>query len=362
MRLPEQLYVNATNKCNYRCTYCPYHSPLWSPRLGAPGFTLRLDDLRRQLDAFADPATGGKLANVTFTGMGEPMLNPEILEMIALVKERGLTCSLTSNFSRLLTPHIDRLMDLGLDGLYTNLDSGESGHYEELRRGASFDTTLGNIRAVINASALRNPKLNFEVHNLVTPQTADLLPRFIETVAEAGVRKVIVKTFVNFLDTDVQGKFFDHIAEERKFFDLVLACEERGKELGVRVQYPAYFALLAGRRGYDREDPALRCSIGSCLHLNFGPLEYSEDELLGNVVYCCPIMAREGYGSFGKVGRNSGNGGDGVNAALAALAHPARRRLLDSLESLENLVSQCRKCEYFFQGLHERYARMEAAS
>lgn len=359
MRLPEQLYVNATNKCNYRCTYCPYHSPLWSPRLGAPGFTLRLDDLRRQLDAFADPAAGGKLTNVTFTGMGEPMLNPEILEMIALVKERGLTCSLTSNFSRLLTPHIDRLMDLGLDGLYTNLDSGDPEHYEALRRGAHFDTTLGNIRAVNNASALRNPKLNFEVHNLVTPQTAELLPRFIETVADAGVRKVIVKTFVNFLDADVQGKFFAHIAEERKFFDLVLACEERGKELGVRVQYPAYFALLAGRREYDRADPALRCSIGSCLHLNFGPLEYSEAEMLGNVVYCCPIMARKGFESFGRVGVEGRTGRAAVDAVLA---HPARNRLLDSLDSLENLEPECRKCEYFFQGLHERYARMEAAS
>ncbi|WP_022663050.1 radical SAM protein [Paucidesulfovibrio longus] len=354
MNPPTHLYFNTTNRCNYRCTYCTFHSPIWKPELGAPGFTLGLEDFRRELDLLEEGAGDHRFEQITFTGMGEPMLNPDILGLIALVKERGYTCALISNFSRLLTPHIDALMDLGLDGLYTNLDSGVASHYEELRRGAKFETTLANIRAAARTAARKNPGLNFEVHNLVTPESVDLIPGFIDTVAEAGVRKVVIKTFVNFLDVDAGDRFFTHLDAQRDFFAAVARAKEYGRERGVRVNAPAYAEVLSGAREYRADDPDLRCGIGSGLHLNFGPLELGEEDLLGNVLHCCPVMRREEHRSYGNILRDP---------LERILAHPARVRLLEGNARGEIVHPECRSCEYCLLGLHELHAApQEAAS
>jgi TatD DNase family protein len=79
-------YLNVTNRCTLRCTFCPKFNGSW---------TVKDYDLRLKRDPSVDElvaAAGdpGKSRELVFCGMGEPTLRLyELLETAARLKDRG---------------------------------------------------------------------------------------------------------------------------------------------------------------------------------------------------------------------------------------------------------------------------------
>ena len=73
---PRELYIETTNRCNLRCRTCPQY-------FGMPEDSADLtpDGVRRILSQF--PA----VRRVVLHGIGEPLLNPDLVAIIAAVKE-----------------------------------------------------------------------------------------------------------------------------------------------------------------------------------------------------------------------------------------------------------------------------------
>src|SRR5260370_20211443 len=76
--LPEEIYLETTNRCNLRCRTCPQY-------FGMPedDADLTPDGVRRILSQFPT------VRRVVLHGIGEPLLNRELPEIIGAAKERG---------------------------------------------------------------------------------------------------------------------------------------------------------------------------------------------------------------------------------------------------------------------------------
>lgn len=95
---PQTVHFDLANACNTRCTTCWDHSPhLVASRVPSAVWKrkqLPLDRFKETLDALI--AMGG-LEAIILSGMGEPLLNPEVYEMVAYAHEAGLGVTIITN-------------------------------------------------------------------------------------------------------------------------------------------------------------------------------------------------------------------------------------------------------------------------
>jgi MoaA/NifB/PqqE/SkfB family radical SAM enzyme len=99
-----------TRRCNLSCTYCNEFDRSSDP--------VPLEDLRGRIDKLADLGTG----IMTLSG-GEPLLHPDVDEIVRHVRRRGAIATLITN-GYLLTPAmIGRLNAAGLDSMQISIDN-----------------------------------------------------------------------------------------------------------------------------------------------------------------------------------------------------------------------------------------------
>jgi Fe-coproporphyrin III synthase len=137
-RLPDarKLYIEATTGCNLQCRTCIRN--VWSD----PQAKMSMDTFRRlesSLDGLPD------LARVIFTGFGEPLTHPNILEMIEAVRKRNLAVTVGSNGLLLKQDMARELVKLGVDRLVVSVDGVRPETYADVR-GAMLSEVLSNIR------------------------------------------------------------------------------------------------------------------------------------------------------------------------------------------------------------------------
>lgn len=75
---PERIQIEITNRCNYSCGMCPRET------FNLPEKDIPFDLFKHIIDRI------DSRYNVTLTGWGEPLLHPQLMEMIAYTKTKGI--------------------------------------------------------------------------------------------------------------------------------------------------------------------------------------------------------------------------------------------------------------------------------
>ncbi len=138
------LWFNTGTLCNLTCRNCYIES---SPRNDRLSY-LTLDEVRGYLDEIADG--GLATAEIGFTG-GEPFMNPEIADMLALSLERGFRTLVLTNAMRPMMKLADRIGELnrahpGRLVIRVSLDHYRQELHETERGGRSWQPTIGGLR------------------------------------------------------------------------------------------------------------------------------------------------------------------------------------------------------------------------
>jgi tungsten cofactor oxidoreducase radical SAM maturase len=139
-RLPDlrKLYVEPTTACNLECRTCirnVWEDPQAHMEMGL------FEQLVAQTEAFPE------LKRVVFSGLGEPLVHPQILEMIRLVRQRGLAVTLGTNGILMDRAMSRELVELGVDRLVVSLDGVRPETYAGVR-GTLLSTVLDQIRGL----------------------------------------------------------------------------------------------------------------------------------------------------------------------------------------------------------------------
>ncbi len=137
----DHLRLSLTDRCNLACRYCS---------AGDRQGTYRIDS------AFAVGlvrwlSSRHGVRHVRLTG-GEPLLHPQLLEMIAALSTLGTLdeITLTTN-GQALAGLADRLRNAGLTRVNISLDTLDADRFAQLTRGGSLVHTLRGIEAAIDA-------------------------------------------------------------------------------------------------------------------------------------------------------------------------------------------------------------------
>ena len=107
---PFLAHVIPMRRCNLDCTYCNEFDDESKP--------VPLDELKKRLDILADMGT----SVITISG-GEPLMHPELDEVIRHIRRRGMIAGLITNGFFLNKERIERLNEAGLEHLQISIDN-----------------------------------------------------------------------------------------------------------------------------------------------------------------------------------------------------------------------------------------------
>jgi MoaA/NifB/PqqE/SkfB family radical SAM enzyme len=143
---PQILYLEPYFGCNYRCLFCIHGSgPQFEAMSLGPSLFEKLKPLIRTVK------------HVHITGLGEPFLNPHLLDYLSYFREQDKSYYINTNGSLIDDAHID-VMTTSKSELSVSLDAGDRETYEKIRRQGKWDTVISGIRRVSKIkSDLRRP-------------------------------------------------------------------------------------------------------------------------------------------------------------------------------------------------------------
>lgn len=128
---PFTLFISPTHRCNFRCFYCTHSKSAVEKK--ASNFQT-VDIAPELVHSLAEQAAAfeGKIKRVVFTGLGEPLMNPGLPDMIRMFSEAGAAQGyevITNAY--LLTPEMtDRLLDAGLTYLRVSIQGINPAQYK----------------------------------------------------------------------------------------------------------------------------------------------------------------------------------------------------------------------------------------
>lgn len=169
-----------TRACNLRCAHC-FAGVRARPEPGEL-------TTAQVLTAFADLEELGSPV-VVLTG-GEPLLRPDLPELLLATRRHGLDAWLCTNATLVDDQRADQLATADLRGCSVSLDGPDPETHDALRGQGRFLQALRGIRLLISRGA---PPIQLRV--TVTPCNADRLADFGALATELGVRRVVFKPF-----------------------------------------------------------------------------------------------------------------------------------------------------------------------
>jgi MoaA/NifB/PqqE/SkfB family radical SAM enzyme len=239
--LPTALQVEVTSACNLRCAMCLVR---YRPPVNKVDGAMDPALLRRLLDELPD------LNRLTLQGLGEPLLHPQLLELITYAHGRGIMVGFNTNATLLTRPKADALVEAGLDWLHVSLDGARAETYEAIRDGARWPVVVRNLAGLVAArrdAGTDTPDIRV-VFVAMRRNIADL-PCLVRLLADIGLAELRVQGLSHdFADTDPAGSY----AEIREYaHDQALgaddpaveaafsAAQEAAVEHGIRLRLPS---------------------------------------------------------------------------------------------------------------------------
>ena len=107
---PVMAHIIPIRRCNLACTYCNEYDEVSKP--------VAADVMLERLDRLA--ALGTNI--VTFSG-GEPLLHPQLDQLISHVRNRGIIAGMITNGYLLTAQRVQQLNDAGLDHMQISIDN-----------------------------------------------------------------------------------------------------------------------------------------------------------------------------------------------------------------------------------------------
>jgi len=176
--------IEITNRCNARCRHCARSF------VSAAAETMPRELFTHLLDLLPHAY------RVTLVGLGEPLLHPEVVELVAELSARKRRAALVTN-GMLLDPSLSReLVRARLGSIAFSLDAPEQALATSTREGTDLPRILENIRAFQRLAAGVDG-LGTAVFAAVSVHTLPFLERLVDLVAELGVQ-VLMLTDLNY--------------------------------------------------------------------------------------------------------------------------------------------------------------------
>jgi len=250
-RVLDYLRLSVTDRCNLRCVYC-------LPAAGA-AFAPAADALSpAEIERLVRVGRGLGIDKVRLTG-GEPLVRPDIHEIVDRLSRLDLADLSLSTNGVLLAPRAARLKAAGLRRVNVSLDTLDAGRFRRMTRFGELSAAREGIAAALDAG-LGPVKINVVVAKGLNE---DEIPGFVELAR----RRALHVRFIELMPIGETGFF----GPERwlPLPEIVAACGALTPCAGPRGFGPArYYRPAGGGEGTVGFIGALSCDFcGACNRL-----------------------------------------------------------------------------------------------
>jgi len=205
--LPRSLYLEATNRCDSECQTC-----IRTFNTLEPPKDLTLAEVQRLVEQFP------VLERVVLHGIGEPLLNKQIFEIVAYLKAKHITVLFNSDAISLTQKRAAQLIESGLDEYRVSMDAATRDMYAKIRGVDQFERVLRNVGYLValqQQQGCNTPRVSLWFTTLKA--NLDELPAFIRLAARLGVPEVNAQRLVfNGYGLAVQAQSLHRHLEERE--------------------------------------------------------------------------------------------------------------------------------------------------
>ncbi len=132
----KKLYVELSSACNFSCEMC-FRNNWFDEKIGLMS--------EQTVNVLKENIKTGSFETVFFGGMGEPLMHPQLTELVAYAHDLGKRCEIITNASLLTREMSEKLIKSGLDCLWISMDGFSKESYEKIRHGSIFELIMNNI-------------------------------------------------------------------------------------------------------------------------------------------------------------------------------------------------------------------------
>jgi MoaA/NifB/PqqE/SkfB family radical SAM enzyme len=184
--LPRSLYLETTNRCDSKCQTC-----IRTFQTLEPPADLTLERVQAIVAQFP------VLDRIVLHGIGEPLLNPQIFDIVAYLKTRVASVLFNSDAISLTSSRAGRLLESGLDEYRVSMDAATAATYRQLRGVDRFERVTANVARLVGLQRqLGRTTPRVSLWFTATRANVDELPGFVQLAADLGVGEVYVQRLV----------------------------------------------------------------------------------------------------------------------------------------------------------------------
>ena len=251
--------ISTSGACNHRCTFCSVDY------IGYKSVFISRDTLKN----FFISAERLGLKAVMFAGDGEPLLNPEINQIVNDAKEHNIDTSFTTNGVHIKDSFINEAMS-SVSWIKVSLNAGNPEVYKQVHRTSEndFEKVWSNLgKAIKHRNDNKDEiKTAIGIQSLILPDNIKSLEELAARAADSGVDYLVLKPYVHnvymnqpgYIDIDYTEKTYrETIAKikegsESDSFKIVSRDNALSKLLGEKERYntcwstPALWFYISG--------------------------------------------------------------------------------------------------------------------
>jgi MoaA/NifB/PqqE/SkfB family radical SAM enzyme len=171
--------------------------------------------------------------NVHLQGWGEPLLHPELFDMIQIVKAENCKASLTTNGVFLTYNKSKELIIKGLDTIVISISGATRETHESIRCGSHFEQIIYNIRTLSNLKLkMRSKTPKLVLSFLMTKTNIKELSEAVSLAKDLGINE-FVATNLDYTPTQAQDdlKLFSCNSADLSAKNHIDAAQIRAQEI-----------------------------------------------------------------------------------------------------------------------------------
>jgi radical SAM protein with 4Fe4S-binding SPASM domain len=178
--LPVEIDIEPSNTCNFKCGHCQV--TYWDKKPAA----LNRDTFVQILDRIPH------LARIKLQGMGEPLLNKQLIPMLQEGEKRGINMHFHTNGSIGSVEKAEQLVQLKNTHIIYSIDGATAETFEQVRPGSKFDRIVENI---LTLTKLRDPKskVSITAWTVITQNNVKELSQIVQLTKRLGLDKIVIQ-------------------------------------------------------------------------------------------------------------------------------------------------------------------------
>lgn len=221
--MPRMIDLEVSRVCNLECPACMRRAESSLAEIH------KNDTLYCTLDRFREihkeiPTIG----SLNFMGDGEPLMNPELNDIISYAAYKDIHTVLTTNATLLTQEKLNFFKNNKVYRIHTSIDAPEKELYEKMRVGAKWEKTLENLYKVGRSG------IPFCINMVLTKQNIQMMPAMVQLCKDVGATEITFLMPICTYGDDREVRPDDDVRNRSIFALTQTAC----RDLGVKWIFP----------------------------------------------------------------------------------------------------------------------------